>query len=282
MLRVNFKQDWKEYLKNQFQKLGFLYSENENLEDNTVRYFRISRRLISKKKRKVFISKSLIVSPEFKASFDEIVRRLENGEDIKPYQSRLMKKTEINDLLLNDWGIHHLHLGDTLESDGYIKRTVPLLYAMFTENEVYLIAILNHEQWTNTDLIQIMHDNWKDVMVKFKIVISPLSISEDQRKILRNEHGNAIVTVSDGTTYGPPGGGIMASGDCMFDIKNTDKIFFDIENWESIVKGNEERFFEGAKIDKNQILTIKLNFDQKECYLYEPDKKIRFNLKNKS
>ena len=74
----------------------------------------------------------------------------------------------------------------------------------------------------------------------------------------------------------------MASGDCMFDIKNTDKIFFDIENWESIVKGNEERFFEGAKIDKNQILTIKLNFDQKECYLYEPDKKIRFNLKNKS
>jgi hypothetical protein len=282
MLRINFKQDWKEYLKNQFQELGFLYNENESPEDNTVRYFRISRRLISKKKRKVFISKSLIVSPEFKTSFDEIVRRLENGEDIKPYQSRLTKKTEINDLLLNDWGIHHLHLGDTLESDDYIKRTTPLLYAMFIENAVYLIAILNHGQWTNTDLIQIMHDNWKDVMVKFKIVISPLSISEDQRKILRNKHGNAIVTVSDGTTYGPPGGGIMASGDCMFDINNTDKIFFDIENWESIVKSNEERFFEGAKIDKNQILTIKLNFDQEECYLYEPDKKIRFNLKNKS
>ena len=282
MLRINFKQDWKEYIEFQFQELGFSYNENESLEDNTVRYFRISRRLISKKKRNVYISKSLIVSPEFKTSFNEIVRRLEKGEDIKPYQSRLTKKTEINDLLLNDWGIHHLHLGDTLESDAYIKRTAQLLYAMFIENAVYLIDILSHGQWTNTDLIQRMHDNWKEVMVKFKIVISPLSLSEDQRKILRNKHANAIVTVSDGTTYGPLGGGIMDSGDCKFDKIDADKIFSDIENWESIVKSNEEMFFDGAKIDKNQILTIKLNFDHEECYLYEPDKKIRFNLKNKS
>ena len=282
MLRIDFKQDWKAHIKNKFQELGFTYNENDSLEENTIRFLRISRRLISKKKRNIFISNTFNVPPGLKSGFDEIVRRLQKGEDVKPYQSRLTKKTDINDLLLNDWGIHHFHLGNSLESDGYINRTGPLLYVMLTEDAAYLIAVLDHGQWTNTDLIQILHDNWKNMMAKFQINTAPTSITEEQRKTLRNKHCNSFVTVSESTTYVPPGGGIMASGNCMFDIINTDKIFFNIENWESIVKSNEVRFFEGAKTDKNQTLTIKLIFDQKECYLYEPNKKIRFNVNIKS
>jgi hypothetical protein len=282
MLKIDIKKDWEEHIRAKFIELGFTYNENESLKNNSITFHRIIRRIVPSLKRKVYISKECTVPFIMKNGFDEIIRRFENGEDLKPYQSRLTKKSDINDLLLNDWAIHHFHLGDSLESDGYISRTGPLLYAMVTKDSAYLIAVLRHGQWTNKDLVQILHNNWKEMMNQFVIQSSPEHLTIEQRKTLRNKHANTVITASDGTTYCSPGGGIMSSGDCFFDIYNSDKIFFEIEKWESIVESNIDNFYKGANISKDEDIEIKMKFEEMEFYLYEPNKKIKFdiNLKN--
>ena len=36
------------------------------------------------------------------------------------------------DLLLNNWGVHHLHISSIVEPDGFVKRDGPLLFVSFT------------------------------------------------------------------------------------------------------------------------------------------------------
>lgn len=47
-------------------------------------------------------------------------------------------------LTLYDWGIHHLYLGETFSAPGYVKRTGPVLFAVFRKNDVYFIDIIDH------------------------------------------------------------------------------------------------------------------------------------------
>jgi hypothetical protein len=73
---------------------------------------------------------------------ERIIEEIETGKDLSPRLSRgvvhgLVKggrvKANMNfgrrpdlDLLLNDWGIHHLHLPDVLDSDGFVRRNPAL------------------------------------------------------------------------------------------------------------------------------------------------------------
>lgn len=279
MLIIDFKKDWEGYVRGRLKYLGFSYNENESLESNTITFHRISRRLIPLRKRQVFIAKECIIPDNLKAGFNKFVKRIEKGEDLKYYQSRSTKKSSFNDLLLNDWGIHHFHLGNDVETDGYISRTGHLLYAMITNDSVYIIKILEHGKWTDPNLIQILHNNWKQMMKQFVASgISSENLTEKQRKTLRNKHCNTAITVSDGTTYNSPGGGIMSSGDCFFDRMNTDKIFAELDNLETIVKSNIKAFHSGAKINRNRNIEVKIHFDEDSFFLYEPNKKIRFDI----
>lgn len=277
MLEMNFKNDWKDYLQRKVQEFGYLYDESLNLKTNTIRYFSALRKF-APRERKTYQSKTLTVSPAIRSGFNEIVRRLENGEEIKPYLSRNTKVFSRNDLLLNDWGISHFHLGSCMEPDGYIKRTDFLLYAMLTEDSAFLLRISGHGHWTNTELIQILHDNWPHVLQAQKTGFSPKHLTVEARKALRKHHSNSTVTVSDGTSYLPLGGGITLSGDCIFDILKTDQVFAEIEDLEEIVIDNKDNLFEAAKIDKNEALTIRLAFASEEWYLFEPEKGIRFDI----
>ena len=48
------------------------------------------------------------------------------------------------DLLLNALNIHHLHLGEKIESDGFINRTGSILLCLFTDKVVYFILTVRH------------------------------------------------------------------------------------------------------------------------------------------
>lgn len=65
-----------------------------------------------------------------------------------------------NDLLLNDWGIHHFHLGLAPEPGGYQQRTGPLLYAWVADSDLYAITIQAHAAWTDEVLLNEVLDHW--------------------------------------------------------------------------------------------------------------------------
>lgn len=117
--------------------------------------------------------------------------------------------------VLNDWGIFHFHLGHEIESDGYAERTGPVLFGFITHDSFHEINIYNHGNWSNTDLIEIVHRNWPHLLEKFRlddVVQMAYTPSSTTVKEFRKNQINSFIQVADGTVYSQPGSGYATDG----------------------------------------------------------------------
>ena len=150
-----------------------------------------------------------------------------NGEDITPHLSKrirtgyqsssapTLQRREDLDLMLSDWGIHHLHLSTEMDTDGFfVKRDGPLLFAAFRPADAYLIDIADHKSWTRADILRIIVEGWPDAGIVHKIegLTSP-SVSESERQRLRNAGIGAMIEIND-ATYSPAA--LMSSAGLTF------------------------------------------------------------------
>jgi hypothetical protein len=277
MITLDFKDDWKAFLEKEMIALGFKYECLECLEENTIRYLNARRRIVSNKPRAIHESKELCIPPEHSERYCDLKHLISEGGDIRPYLSRNVKDANDNDLILNEWGVHHLHF----LSSG----TKDVLFVMFTDTEAFIIQTLPHgpghsDVWVNTSLIEILHKNWPEIIAGHKLIgISGEDLTAAQRKNIRKGHGNVAISVSDGTCYSCIGGGIVSSGTCLFDVINCDKLIATLTEWEELVRANESSFRAALKISENDPLSIKLMIEDQGCWLYEPARKTRFQLK---
>ncbi|MDH6268475.1 hypothetical protein M2360_003881 [Rhizobium sp. SG_E_25_P2] len=81
------------------------------------------------------------------------------------------------DLLLNDWGIHHLHLSNTVENDGFTTRTKGVMFAIFTYEEAYLIDTFDHKSWSSKQAVRKVISNWPDS--NFFLEVKGLGVRHD-------------------------------------------------------------------------------------------------------
>lgn len=144
--------------------------------------------------------------------------RLSKGQDVTPHLSRAVRhayqsapsRTPLQrrqdlDLLLNDWGVHHLHLSTQVEADGFVKRTECLLFATFGPQDAYLIDIMKHGDWTREHVLEVMIREWPSagLVHELKIVVGLSErMTEAKRKLLRNNAINAPFEFA-GKFYGP-------------------------------------------------------------------------------
>ena len=80
---------------------------------------------------------------------------------------------------------------------------------IITDTDIYLIQVLPHveEEWVNTQLIQILHDNWPETIAHANHrLMKPETFSTLKRQSLRSYNANFVVTVPDGTVYLPLSG----------------------------------------------------------------------------
>lgn len=198
-------------------------------EELFVRYYGAIRRLVGHEPRVTHRAREFVApqDPEQAKALDTIERKLREGETVAPYLSRKIRRLSFDDYLLNDWGIHHLHLSTTLERDGFVKRSGPLLYVIFGETldlygqkdtDAYLIFVMGHNDFATQELLEIAHANWPDLM-QFGSRIGQKGdrLSDDQIRTLRSKRLNYCLLLRDGKTYCAPGGGITASGASMLD-----------------------------------------------------------------
>lgn len=172
----------------------------------------------------------------------DIVRKLESGEDVNGLLSNKVKKinqVKHADLLRSEWGIYHLHFKES--------RSEELLFVYFNESNAYLIDILKHEKrdgsvvtWTNTDLVQIMHDNWPHLIKPyiFKTNSNAPVLTTEQRRTLRKKAGNTNIVVSDGTEYMPLGGGFSSSKHPIHAVMQSDFLFLAVKKLQTDVRNN--------------------------------------------
>jgi len=252
--------------------------QHYDLSNLLVHFFTVYSRRIPVTQWNVHISSKL----EGRNEISDIVRKLESGEDVNGLLSNKVK--ELNqakhaDLLRSEWGIYHLHFKE--------NRSEELLFVYFNVNNAYLIDIMKHEKadgsvvtWTNTDLIQIMHDNWSHVIKSyiFKIDSDAPVLTTEQRRTLRKKAANTSIVVSDGTEYMPLGGGFSCSKHPTHAVIQSDFLFFTVKQLQADVRENYP-VIKKALVEYTSTPNLKLKLDDNlQPLVVESEKDILLNL----
>ncbi len=175
-----------------------------HVSDLLILYFNWRSRRVSSRPRTVHISSALPLNPlasdpKYKPGLDQIIAMIQAGDDLTPHLSRGIqygyqgsgppRETHL-DPMLNDWGIHHLHLLIEMEPDGFVKRDGPVLFAAFRPNDAYLIDIMHHGDWVRERVMHLIIEEWPETGLMTQMTQLPsMSLSalptEDERKKMR-------------------------------------------------------------------------------------------------
>ncbi|MGD8116182.1 hypothetical protein [Vibrio sp. TRT 29B02] len=212
--------------------------EHYDLHNLLNHFFTVYSRRVPVQKWNIHISDKLSNSNKIV----ELASKLSRGDDVNALLSnRVLKlnQSKFADLLLAEWGIHHLHFEE--------NRSDELLFIYFSGSDAYLIDILQHEKadgsvvtWTNTDLIQVMHDNWPNVLRPYILKTNSNSpiLTTDERRTLRKKAATNTVIVNDGTEYLPMGGGYSSSKHPTHAIMQSDFLYLTVKQLQMVVEDN--------------------------------------------
>jgi hypothetical protein len=155
-LTANLYGDWVNLVRDDLASQGYPPSGKESDEEIIVRVINLERRSIASLPREVHCAQGFTVPANLQAGFDLVKGKIEHGEDLRPHLSTRITDPDYEDAMLNEWGIHHLHLGTVIESKGFVNRTGPVLYARFESQKAFCLTVMPHGQWTNQQLIQLL------------------------------------------------------------------------------------------------------------------------------
>ena len=212
-LKSDFFGDWINIQKDiLMEKWGYDVS---SIPDNEIplAYFNAEQRRPEAKVRQLLLADTFSCPQNLKSGWERLEGLIKSGHDLTPNLSKLVNNLNMKDSMLNDWGIHHFHLGKNMKGD-FIKRTGPLLFALLDEDKFYAIGIFNHGSWADQDIVEIIHRNWSKLVERYQIkdTVQSTPLTEQERLTLRKRNTNSFVTVQDGTVYAPIGGGVAMSG----------------------------------------------------------------------
>lgn len=181
---------------------------------------------------------------QYMPALQRIVGLLEKGQEVsqhlsrgvtvayqpKPEKLKSLGKYRDLDLLLNDWGVHHLHLSTELDADGFVKRSKPLLFAVFKQDTAYLIDIFDHGGWASDAIPEIILRNWPDagIIHDLGILCSRESYTEIEKIGLRNAGLTTAYEANDGKVY-MFNAGLTTAGTSLHAVQAADQILNRIE-----------------------------------------------------
>lgn len=181
--------------------------------------FNILRNRIPPVPRTVEVATGFTCPQSHLNGYKQVISEIESGADLMPRCSRQqVNKPGYIDLMLLDWGIHHLHLGTEKilkgKTKGLIQGLKEILFVFLTNDKAYIIGIFNHSSWTKQAVLQVVHDNWPHLLEPWKLnraldlAVEP---TDADRKSLRDAYVNIPFKIGNNIYLGP-GGGITSAG----------------------------------------------------------------------
>ena len=216
-LKMDLMKDYAGLLRQRLAAKGYPAPASETDEETLTRYLNMLNRSIEPRPRVTKKAAGFTCPPDYQAGLDALIKVSEAGGNLRPYQSTGMEKDKYDDGMLNDWGLHHFHMGTSPHPtiSGYVSRTGPLLYAVVTPDTLYCIAILQHQQWSNQQLLEVMHRDFPDLTKAGIFTSSTLepqglavNYTDNEVQQLRNAGISPITQRTDGTIMMGPGGGV--------------------------------------------------------------------------
>lgn len=156
-------------LKNQQKKIllknGYKISEKKDI---ILQYYNTVNRLIHPLNYKVEINPNFNIPYKFSKVIKEIIFKLKNGKNINSFLSKTIIESSYNDLMFNNFGFYHLHLGHKI-NNGFRGRTNELMLIYINDTKVYILGIFNHSDWLDDAKLRIIKKNWPELLEPFKL-----------------------------------------------------------------------------------------------------------------
>lgn len=279
---IDLKEDWRNLIINDLISAGYQFDTSQNVEDITYQLYSTQRREITVSPRKIYKSNAFRCPTSLKKSLSIFESDLENGRNVNCYLSRNMKNLDYNDFLLNDWGIHHFHLSTEIDQDGFKKRSGLLLFAKVTHSAIYFINMLSHGNWTKKNIVNILNENWPDLINKNKlkgITSMTNKIDESIHEKLRKAGITTITELEDGTHIMEMGGGYASDGSSADARIKANNILSLLKKIENNVKEDINYFIQIALNDGVELigpLQFKLEIEEGKIFVSEENKNVRF------
>lgn len=280
-IKMDFYRDWISHLRKVLEENG--YTPAKDQEDVSMQYFNLCRRLIPVLPRKVLIAKEFKCPPELQLGLDLVKDKIRKGINLLPHLSTRILDLNYDDDLLNDWGIHHLHLGTTLNARGFVERTGPVLFVRFNQENAYFINIMGHGSWTNQDLIRIIHCNWPESIKHFRTPFTSIDkpVTDKDIKMFRSAHALSFIEPEQGVIYAPLGLGLTTAGIGVAVVRASDEYAMLMKRYEDVVKENIDELAKKAKdkgVELGKKLFLILKIKEKNVLAYEENHNVTIKL----
>ena len=181
---MNLKSDLARIIKQQFDQLQICYEDNLDVCSLAACYFEMLNRRVIPSRRRVHFSEEIhdsLGALRRKADMEQQERAAEawgavfflcylltEGLNVNGFLSKginFATGRRSRDGLLWDFGMHHFHLSQKFDADGFVKRIRLdyLLFAILTEENAYFVDVRPHPdahiEWVRQDLLNIVHRN---------------------------------------------------------------------------------------------------------------------------
>jgi hypothetical protein len=231
-LKANFEADWVAHLRAQLTNTWG--SEIQRIPDGDIPayYFESLHRRLRPQPRALKFADDFQCPAAYLTAWQVLQDKVRRGEDLSPHLSIRHASLFNADGLLAEWAVHHFHLGLTpdVRSPGYVERTSPLVFALTDDLTFCAINVFSHGDWEEISIIESIHRNWPDMIAKYRMTqVTGALLTNPQRRSIRRHNANVLVSTSDGTVYGPIGGGVSCSGVKMESNIRADAWYFEIQ-----------------------------------------------------
>jgi hypothetical protein len=243
-LRANFRSD---LLAIAGQHLAAYWGEQTwqiSDDDVLIKFFDSWRRLPSIRPRRLWVADDFRCPLEHTEGWRQLQGKIVGGEDLCPHLSRRHARLDTLDGLLNEWGVHHLHLGTAHAAggSGYMQRSGPVLFARITETDFYAINVYTHGEWENASVLESLHRNWPDAIKNYRIRgIHAESLTTTEHRNLRRVNVQTATATRDGAVYMAIGG-VASSGTSAEAVMRADMLWSDAEQLGIAIETQFERF----------------------------------------
>lgn len=233
--------------------------EAESTSELLIHYFNWYCRLVPQARRRVHKSSELKrkikdLSTSARHSIREIEETISRGSDLTRYLSRGIRNGYISrerapkknkhrrdrDLMVYDWGLHHLHLSTVVDEEGFVGRTEDLLFAGFLANDAYLIDIAPHGSWYLRSLLETIVLNWPDsgLVTPMQGIVGLSTTYSEQEGLELREAGVAANMLEFQDRVWVPRDFISTAGTSMRATRRADFILTEAERLQHLIQAN--------------------------------------------
>lgn len=218
-LKLDLRGDFYKCVENEVQRLiadGFKFSSKEKDVSYIAEFYNLIERIPVPRPRKILKAKTFSCPKELQKNLEVLENKIVKGKSITNYLSKKIIDAHFSDSMLYDFGITHLHLGKEGNSrdEPFVERTGKILYCFLTDDNAYFLTIDDHGKWSDIKLIEIIKDNFPEVLKKHEltgIISLKHKVTNEEREKLHKHNIFPLLQLND-KVYNSLGGGVMLNG----------------------------------------------------------------------